>query len=57
MAIQAQFPPNLIITIGILRPVKWLRTAKQQKTRRCVRKCDEVTRQINRRRLSGAERG
>jgi hypothetical protein len=26
MAILGQFPPNLIFTIGILRPVKWFRT-------------------------------
>jgi hypothetical protein len=34
MAILGQFPPHLIFTIGILRPLKWLRA----KTRRQSRK-------------------
>jgi hypothetical protein len=33
MAILARFPPNLIFTIGILRPIKWLRKAKRSRLR------------------------
>jgi len=34
MAILGQFPPNLIFTIGILRPVKWLRAKALRRSRK-----------------------
>jgi hypothetical protein len=37
MAILGQFPPHLIFTFGILRPVKWLRAKRERRSRKKLR--------------------